>query len=246
MTTKLSFIILFLCVFFCSSLNAQKLEIACDIWPPYQIKTESELSGFSVELVQKIFDELGIQIDIIDFPWKRAVKMISSGEADALFSANYTKERESFGLYPKEPLVVSSWVIWVRSDSGIEFKDYLDIDNLKAGIVRGYSYTPAFWSFLKSHKNYFEVSDDETNFKKLNVKRIDYTIAELGNGFYILKKLGLKGIKPLMQNPIKEDGLYIVFNKNKFDREFVKKFSEKLRLFKKTKEYNFLYNRYFR
>jgi polar amino acid transport system substrate-binding protein len=183
---------------------------------------------------------------ISGYPWKRAVYMLKEGQADALFSANYTEEREKYAIYPKEPLIVSPWVVWVRTDSNIQFNVLNDLKGLNCGVVRGYSYTPEFWDFLKTKGRFSLVSDDETNFKKLGAKRIDYTVSELGNGLEIIKRLNLKDIIPLAGNPIKKDGLYIIFNKKTVSVEFADKFSQVLKEFKKTKDYKNIYNKYFR
>ncbi|MDY0362752.1 MAG: transporter substrate-binding domain-containing protein [Desulforegulaceae bacterium] len=225
---------------------AKDLEIACDIWPPYQIKTNNSLTGYSVELVKAVAGKIdGQNVTIKDYPWKRALHMVSSGEIDALFSANYTKEREDFAFYTKEPLIVSPWVVWVKEDSGIDFKTFDDLSGLSCGVVRGYSYTNEFWDFLKTKGRFSEVADDETNFKKLDAGRINYTVSELGNGYQIINKLGLKGIIPILHTPVKKDGLYIIFNKNRVSKDLVDKFSKTLEEFKKTSEYELLYNNYF-
>jgi polar amino acid transport system substrate-binding protein len=229
------------------NLKSAELEIVCDIWPPYQIETDSGLTGYSVELVETVIKKIGVSdYSVKSLPWKRALHMLENGQADALFSANYTKEREDFAFYPEEPLVVSPWVIWVNADSDIKFEYYSDLAGLTAGVVRGYSYTDEFWSFLKSKGSYDEVASDETNFKKLKVNRIDYTVAELGNGYNIMEKLNIEGLKPLLDNPVKKDGLYIIFNKDRVSQETVEKFSETLKEFKKLKEYELLYNNYFK
>lgn len=245
---KKSFFLLILASFlFSVNVWAKDIEIAVDIWEPYQIRTDSGYSGYSIELVTAVMKTMdNVTIKIIDYPWKRALHMITNGDIDALFSANYTKERESFAWYPKEPLVKSQWVIWVKAGSPIKFETYADLENLTAGVVRGYSYTDAFWSFLKSKGRFYDVTDDEINFKKLHLGRIDYTVAELGNGIDILKKNHLvESIQPLTSNPIKEDGLYIMFNKKRISKEFCDDFSDKLTAYKKTTEYKALYKKYF-
>ncbi|MGM0418870.1 MAG: substrate-binding periplasmic protein [Thermodesulfobacteriota bacterium] len=229
------------------NLKSAELEIVCDIWPPYQIETDSGLSGYSVELVETVVKKMGISdYSVNGLPWKRAVYMLENGQADALFSANYTKEREDFAFYPDEPLIVSPWVVWVKADSDIKFEEYSDLAGLTAGVVRGYSYTDEFWSFLKSKGKYDEVAADETNFKKLKINRIDYTVAELGNGYNIMEKLNIEGLKPLLDNPVKKDGLYMIFNKDRVSQETVEEFSETLKKFKNQKEYELLYNNYFK
>lgn len=247
MKIKFLFVIfLFLLVPF-SNVQSKNLNIACDLWPPYQMIKDGNLTGYSVELVNAVAGKMDLKnISIKDYPWKRALHMVASGEVDALFSANYSRERENFVFYPKEPLIVSPWVLWVKEGSGIDFKTFEDLSGLNCGVVRGYSYTEDFWDFLKTKGRFSEVSDDETNFKKLEAGRIHYTVSELGNGYQIIRELGLKGIIPVLHTPVKKDGLYIIFNKNLNSKEFVENFSNAIEEFKKTSEYQLLYNKYFK
>lgn len=224
------------------------LFIVCDLWPPYQYEpTDSTLSGYSVEVLEEVLKRMDTPSStIVQYPWKRALMMVETGLCDALFSANYTKEREKFGLYPKEPFIVSPWVVWVRKDAPVQFDSLPDLQRYKAGVVRGYSYTKAFWAVVKEAKGYSEVRDDITNFLMLSEGRIDYTVAELGNGYEILRKKGLTNIIPIMAHPIKEDGLYIVFNKERVSSSFVAAFSDSLERFKKSEDYRLIYSRYFK
>ena len=84
----------------------------------------------------------------------------------------------------------------------------------RIGVVRGYAYTPDFWQFLKTEKNYESVTHDEQNFKKLNSGRIDFVIAEYRNALMLLKKKGLSDeIKPLLSHPVYTTDLYIILKR---------------------------------
>lgn len=243
--------ILILSVFFflpISDVNAaiKKLYVICDEWPPYQILEGKRLSGFSTKVVETVFERMKTAIRPVKiFPWKRAITMIETGMADALFSANYTEERTRFAFYPEESIVSSPWVMWVREDEGFKFNSLNDLLGKKVGMVRGYSYTSELWNFVEKHNIYEEVPNDEINFRKLNAGRVDFIPAELGNGLHIVKKLKLNNIIPLTKNPVKTDGLYIIFNKNSVSRAFVDQFSDELQNLKKEPLYRDLYNEYF-
>lgn len=147
--------------------NSKALRVICDEWPPYQITTNDQLGGFSTQIVKIVFSRMDIDLETIHvYPWKRAITMLEQGEADALFSANLAERRFKFALYPKESLVLTPWVIWSREEDNLVFDSLDDLIGKRVGMVRGYSYTPEFWSFVKKHKIYEETFDDEHNFKK--------------------------------------------------------------------------------
>ncbi|MGL1930585.1 MAG: transporter substrate-binding domain-containing protein [Desulfotalea sp.] len=225
----------------------KKINIICDEWAPYQIVENGNVSGFSTKIVEIVLKRMNVDVVNIEaYPWKRAISMLEKGGADALFSANYTKKRSNFAYYPEETIVNSPWVMWVREEDDLKFESFDDLLGKRIGLVRGYSYTTDLWDFVKKHNIYEEVVNDEQNFRKLNAGRIDYITAELGNGLYIVKTLGIDKIIPLKDNPIKSVGLYIIFSQKNVPKSFVDKFSDELKKLKQESLYKFLYDEYFK
>lgn len=234
---------------FASDSNAEvkEIDIICDEWPPYQIVENNHVAGFSTRIVEAVFERMKVRIKSIKaYPWKRAAVMIEKGKADALFSANFTQERAEFAHYPDEMIVSSPWVMWIRKKDDYKFESFEDLLGKKIGLVRGYSYTPDLWDFVEKHSLYEEVTNDEQNFRKLSMGRVDFITAELGNGLHIIKKLSINNVMPLKNNPVKSDGLYIIFNKKNIPRSFVDKFSDELKKLKRESLYKYLYDEYFK
>jgi polar amino acid transport system substrate-binding protein len=229
--------------------HAQRLSLGviCDEWPPYQIVEGNRISGFSTEIVKIVFARMNIDfISIKAYPWERAIKMIEQGAADALFSANYTKNRAEFAHYPEETIVDSPWVMWVREETGLTFGSLSDLIGKKVGVVRGYSYTSDFLDYVRTHTLYEEVANDEQNFRKLNSGRVHYIVAELRNGTHILRSLGFDKIIPLAKNPVKFDGLYLIFNKKNVPKSIADQFSVELGKLKQEPVYRTLYKTHFK
>ncbi len=215
------------------------ITLICDIWPPYQIQENNKIKGFSARLVTEVLKRMNVPIAVMEaYPWKRALSMMEQGKADALFSANYSQARTSFAYYPKEPLISTLWVLWVRKNDGLSYNGLADLKGKHIGIVRGYIYTPSFSEYINHNARPELVTDDETNFKKLNFGRIDYTVAELGNGNHIVRTMGFKNIIPLKDKPIREDGLYIIFSKSRIKESWVNRFSDELKKIKLEPFYN--------
>ena len=230
-----------------SAVGKQKaMQLVCDHWPPYQILENDNVSGFSVSLVKQVLQRMDVQVtDIKAYPWKRALNYLKNGKADALFSANFNPERTAFAYYPDQMLIDSPWVLWGKRSKAIPFLSYKDLSDKRIGLVSGYTYTKSFWSFVKTHGNYDSVTSDEQNFRKLAAGRVDYVVAELGNGYYLLNKLNLSGIVPFPKAPVKAGGLYIIFSKKNVSKEFVDRFSKTLFQIKSEPGYKSLYAAYF-
>ena len=241
---------LFLLIFFVALSPAfagnRPLNIICDRWPPYQTVINNQVEGFSTAIVKMVFQRMQVGIDKIHaYPWRRAIAMIEAGKVDALYSANFTRERAGFARYPDEPLVTTPWVMWVREGSGLRFRSMDDLEGKRIGLVNGYSYTRELWDYVNKHRNVEIVPNDELNFKKLHAGRVDYIVADLRNGAYIVKHFGFDNLVPLMEQPIKFVGLYIIFNKKTVPQSFVVRFSEELKALKKEAVFVEMHEKYF-
>lgn len=218
-------------------------KLVCDIWPPYQMQDGREVTGFSAEMVHAVFEQMNAPVDRTQaFPWQRALRILQSGHADALFSANHTADRKTFAYYPDEMLFESPWVVWTRGLRNV--KTLNDLKGMTVGVVMGYSYTDEFWTFIETYCKVEKVTTDQTNFKKLALGRVDAIVAEYGNGLHILNEIGSQGIIPHHDIVIKKDGLYIIFSRDRISESFVQRFSDELKRFKTTPEYVELRKKY--
>ncbi|MFV0346977.1 MAG: substrate-binding periplasmic protein [Halodesulfovibrio sp.] len=222
----------------------EKLTVVCDIWPPYQIeKKDLPVGGFATDVVEHVLGSMQAKHEPVQsYPWKRAMELFQHGKADALFSANYTKEREMYAYYPSVPLVESPWVIWTQN---MPISSLEDLKGKRIGVVTGYSYTQEFWEFILVYCTVEEVYSDELNFRKLQIGRLDALVAELGNGLYIRQKVKAYNTLPNENVTIKSDGLYIMFNRTTVDKGFVDRFSEELARFRQSKQYRDMRAEYF-
>lgn len=91
--------------------SAQKtIDIATDVWIPYENISNKEAPGFSTEVVQLVFATLGEKIQITEYPWMRALARIKVGESAALYTAFHDEERAAYAYYPEEPLARDKWI----------------------------------------------------------------------------------------------------------------------------------------
>ena len=192
---------------------------------------------------------MGVKLNLKEYPWARGLKNVYEGISDALFTAFPSEERKKHCYYPDEPLAIEKWVLFIRNEDkdSFQFRSYDDLIDKSIGVLRGASVSEEFWKFVKLHNNYQEVTVDELNFEKLMLGRIDCVVTSHSNGIVLVNKKGLKGkIVPLLTRIIKEDNLYIIFSKKITAPDFVKEFSHELKNFKRTNEYQRLYEKYFK
>ncbi|MDO6528040.1 transporter substrate-binding domain-containing protein [Motilimonas sp. 1_MG-2023] len=125
---------LLLTIFLASTSFAQKLDLVTLQYPPYQYESAGEVKGIAVDIVKEAFGRLGIQAEIRVLPWSRAIRYIEQGQADAIFTAFKTPEREKFADYSHEILLWQTISLFVRSDSTLEFNG--DLETLRGDCRR--------------------------------------------------------------------------------------------------------------
>jgi len=224
--------------------------LQCDSTPPFNYfdKKENRVTGFWVEMVDAVMHRMGEKHEEFGiFPWARLLDMGLKGELDGVFGASKNEDREKLMWFPDEPLMDDPWLFWInKSNQGkLKFTSLEDLKGHSVGLVRGYSYTPELWDFVKKEKNYEEVAHDALNFRKLALGRIDYIASTLRFGGYTAREEGVaEQVVPLTEKPIVNSVFYIMFNKQRVSKEWVDRFSAQLKAFKTTDEYAALKTKY--
>lgn len=201
------FILCWLCI--CSHLAAsEKVRIATTEFPPYTSK-QLPHHGFINHIVTTAFANSGIQVELEYFPWSRALLEAKAGRFDAV-SYSYPVQSRLADFSLSDTLVIDKSVFFKLKTRKLNFEDNFDVlSDLRLGVTRGYSYSPAFDAYLSSSQvPHITVDNDLTNFKLLLLSRIDVFPVEELSGWYLLhnnfpaEQTSLIDIvdKPLAQN----------------------------------------------
>ncbi len=245
------YIIIPLFIFFIGiqNIHAGPLEVLGTEWPPYNMLNDGEPIGLSTETIISVLKIMGIDFKIKFYPWKRAVKMIVEGEADALFGVSKNSERERFLYFPTTSVHQSRYVFFIRKQdqNKLRLSSYEDLRQFKVGVTAGYSYTQELWDALKTYKNYQEATEDTQNIKKLAVGRIDYFPCDLTNCIYLSKTTGVYDSITFIDYTISTKDYYLAFSKaSKYPdlMPLAKEFDKSLKAFKQTEEYRNIVAKY--
>jgi len=185
--------------------KAESFIIVGEDWPPFEYEEGGQLKGIDVEILRKCFSRAGIPFEIRLYPWARAEMMAKNGEADAVISVSYNREREGYldysedqkefaatGKWPQRYLWASEYVFFCRRPLAdkIRFSSYENLaeQGYRIGIVRGYTYNAKFRAApLKK----IETADICQGFRALEEGQYDLFPADRTVGKATLKKLGL-------------------------------------------------------
>ncbi len=184
---------------------------------PISFEQDGMPAGIGTEIAIEAFKRMGRAIDIRILPGARALSMLESGEADALFALAKTADREAFASFPTEPIIDQPVAMFVLKDSAIRYDGDLGaIASLRIGIIRGGRFSTEFEEAMS--KGLFarieEVGEYRQNVQKLAAKYIDIMIGPRISVLFAAKRLGkLDLIKELSPVVIPSAPAYMAFSK---------------------------------
>jgi len=195
MSQKNIFFFLFLLCISPSALSAKPLLLVSLESPPAEYMQDGQPTGRNVEIVQEALKRMGIESTILLVPWKRALKMVESGDADGIIDVAYNTERAAYLHYPQEPLYVEEWYGYALKDSNITLdKDLHNAGEIRLGTSRGFEYGGLIQEAIdnKRFQSIEEVHNNELNIEKLISKRFHMFIGVKLTISYYAKKTGYR------------------------------------------------------
>lgn len=154
---------------------AAPVQLVTEIFPPYQqLDSKGQLHGWSVEIIQPLFAEAGLGLEIEVLPWPRAVKTVNEQPNTFIFSLLQTEERLPGyqWVVPLCPMRISFYAAASRPE--INPHGISDAHNFIVGIEQG----QANYKFLVGHgfresKNLVVVGQNHQLRQMLALKRVD-------------------------------------------------------------------------
>ncbi len=104
-------------------------------------------------LANTAFSRAGIEIELVEAPFPRILEMARQGTVDVVCNTLKTKERMEYLVFPETPLVEYEQCLFAVKGEEPPFEgDLSRLEGLTVGIVRGFSYSPAFDGLISSGK----------------------------------------------------------------------------------------------
>ncbi|MFN3329245.1 MAG: substrate-binding periplasmic protein, partial [Fervidobacterium pennivorans] len=220
------------------------VEIIFGDWKPYEWYDERDgkAKGFDVEVVDSVFKTLGFKAVFLPFPWKRCTELMKDRVYDAVLTTAITEERKTFISFADEPLSIGYDVLFKLNNNPI---DVSSLDKLSTSTiclyVDGYAYPEWFWNapFRKE-----PVGDDVTGFLMLKNKRADLFICNIFLGKLLTKELKMEKEVEYSKDFNSKMYYYLGFSNNYHGLFLSEIFSNALKKFKLSKEYENILNKY--
>jgi polar amino acid transport system substrate-binding protein len=185
-------------------------------------------------IITKVFNEMGINVEYKFYPWRRCEELVKKGEAFATFPYIVTPEREKIYFF-SEPLYKSSGRIFYIKENLKEF-NWLELEDLKkyrVGGVFGYWYE---LPFIKEGLSVDYSPTETIALHKLYNMRLDLVVGDEDVMWEIIRKNYPKDIDKFITaaKELNSDTLHLITSKN--NEKFVNLMKEFNKTINKMKE----------
>lgn len=217
-------------------------------YPPLiQSGSDGRPTGLAVEIVSRVFQQMGHTMKVELYPWGRSLAMVKHGEADCIFTLYHSPEREQFLDYSNESIVSQTIYLFTRKGAPVSFNgDFSSLKGLQVGTAHKVNYGPRFEG-ARSQLAIDEAPTIEQNFRKLAVDRIDVVPSHL---YTAVSTLELPSLKPHAEKivriptPVENVPSHIAFPKVKNMTALRDNFDAELKKLVASGEYRRLLDRY--
>ena len=146
---------------------AAGVTLATEEYPPFSYRDGKAIKGASVEQVEKVMKDAGIDYKIEMMPWARAYTLAKTTPMSCVFTTAHNAKRDPMFKWV-EPLLVDRNILVARTGSGVAAKDLDEAKKYTVGTQR---------------EDYTEMTLKENGFTKLDVATdFNATLRKLLNG----------------------------------------------------------------
>lgn len=206
----------------------QKLTIVVDeACPPYMYGSTKQSKGLYPLLIKAIFDYANIDVEILGYPWKRALMKGKKGET-ALGGIFKTEKRLKIYDYT-DSVYDEKLSIYVKKGNSFGFTSLMDLKGKLLGVNRGWSYGEEFDNIATTGVfRTQEANNNVASFKNLILDRIDCVIAgELSANQIINQENMVDKVEKVTNSEIINKS-YVAFAKILHKDDIIKKFNTAL------------------
>jgi polar amino acid transport system substrate-binding protein len=195
---------------------ADVVSLRADAWCPFNCAPDSPQPGYMIEIVKKVFEPAGHQIDYQLLNWARALDEVRAGKISGVVGA--AKGDAGDLVFPDEELGASvSAFVALKTDTW-NFNGPDSLNGKVLGCIRDYSYGTTIDPYIEANKNdpnKIQVASGdnalELNLRKLQKGRLGAVVDGEAVLQYNLTRLGLDGELRLAGSDNNPDPVYIAF-----------------------------------
>ncbi len=192
---------------------AEKISVVTEEMAPYNFVNEKDktVAGLSTELVQEVLRRARIDYQIDVYPWARSYRMAKEDPNVAIYSMGRNEERENLFKWVGVLVNREVFVYKLKGRPEIKASTVAELKPYKLGGIRDGIRT----MYLKKEGlTVDESTDDASNIKKLQSRRIDAFPIDEPNLVYLSERNGVDfdSMERLLKLEKMSGGLYMAFS----------------------------------
>ncbi|OVE74413.1 hypothetical protein BVX93_00035 [bacterium B13(2017)] len=214
-------------------------------FPPFSWEDNGKMQGILIDVLNEVVQKrLKIRVSHRGYPWARAQNMVRVGKADAFVTVP-TSERRKYTEISKEPVVIATFTLFVKSDSP-QINDFkavktvFDLKRFKIGHYKGSGWAEKNLSGM----NVDIAPSVDLTLKKLVAGRFDVFIDVSQVIRYKIKEMGLQNQIKEIPNIIDSSTFNLCIGKNSSYANILPIFDEILRKMKEEGKLQEIYEKY--
>lgn len=172
--------------------DPEEIVIASSPYPPFIVYHEETgtVTGSDVTLLKETFADERLKFIIV--PWDTSIAMMQRGLSHILPAISKRQDREAYMRFSENYRSEERYYFYARRDLGRSIRQLMDLQGLKVGVVKGYSYYQAFEAFRGCERVFR--SDERVLLEALDKGQIDVVIANGYVGDYWMQTLKFGGL----------------------------------------------------
>ena len=200
------------------ALDAHHLECVAASYPPFTDEKDGVVTGLGVELLKEAGRRSGLEIVVKILPFARIEAELKRGAESTVacaYAFSQTVEREAYMLFTTVPLATTAYTLYAKAPRGAA--PYTGTGALKGariGVRTAFVVPEALARAAARGELSLDYGrEDELNFRKLALNRVDYVLANHDVGVTMIRRLALADVRAV-QPPVSEFPTFIVLNKS--------------------------------
>lgn len=158
--------------------------VATNEYPPYS-STHLKDARIVLDILETVFEKVGLPLEIWAVPWARGERMVLNGEIYAGVPYFKTLDRSKVHDF-SDPIIYSKNRFFYHKQKNPNQPNWQTLQDFKdysLGAVKGYWYVP---EFERNKLNLTYVHSDRVGLKMIVRKRLDYLVVDEIVGYYLL------------------------------------------------------------
>jgi polar amino acid transport system substrate-binding protein len=217
--------------------SLENLTYITEQYPPYNYQEDGKLQGISVEILEKMWEKLGVNLNrsvILFLPWNEGYEKTLNENNTVLFSTDRSPEREELFKWVG-PMGTDRTVLLAKADRNFSISSAEDLKKIKIGAVEADRAAQILLEKGIKREDLVLELTSEPIIRKLKNGSIDAWAYGDITGLWLLQQSGENASNYKIAYVLGENNIYYAFNKETPD-SFVQSFQQALDYTKVSEE----------